>query len=44
MFYFKALSQGITDSPSGLLVYVLEKYSRGSFNFENEILGNKDGS
>ena len=35
---------GLTDSPAGLMAYILEKYSVWSFNFENEVLGSHDGS
>ncbi len=37
------LAQGLTDSPSGLLAYILEKYSSWSFDYESKIVGRKDG-
>jgi hypothetical protein len=33
----------LTDSPVGLLAYILEKYSRGSFSID-KVLGYKDGN
>jgi pimeloyl-ACP methyl ester carboxylesterase len=38
-----SIGHGLTDSPVGLLAYVLEKYSSWSFNFETEIRGKADG-
>jgi len=39
-----SLGFGLTDSPVGLMAYILEKYSSWSFNYEKEILGRRDGS
>ena len=38
------VGMGLTDSPAGLMAYILEKYSVWSFNWENEIIGNHDGA
>lgn len=37
------VGHALTDSPVGLMAYVLEKYSSYSFNREHEIMGTKDG-
>lgn len=37
------VAQGLTDSPSGLLAYILEKYSSWSFDFNSQIAGKRDG-
>lgn len=34
----------LTDSPCGLMAYILEKYSSWSFNYTNDILNNPSGS
>jgi pimeloyl-ACP methyl ester carboxylesterase len=34
---------GLTDSPSGLLSYILEKYSGWTFDFDTQIAGKRDG-
>lgn len=38
------LGHGLTDSPVGLLAYIMEKYSSWSFDFDSEISGFRDGS
>ncbi len=38
------LSLALTDSPAGLLAYILEKYSYWTFDFKNQVLNTKDGS
>lgn len=35
---------GLTDSPVGLMAYILEKYSTWSNNYETEVINNRDGS
>ena len=37
------VAQGLTDSPSGLLTYILEKYSGWTFDYESQIAGKRDG-
>ena len=37
------VGMGLTDSPAGLMTYILEKYSTWSFNYENEVLNSHDG-
>lgn len=37
------LAHGLTDSPVGLLAYILEKYSSWTFDFETEISGVRTG-
>lgn len=37
------LAHALTDSPVGLMAYILEKYSSWSFNYEREIEGKRDG-
>ena len=39
-----SIGHGLTDSPVGLLAYILEKYSSWSFNFDKQISGTADGS
>ena len=34
----------LSDSPAGLLAYILEKYSYWTFDFQSEILNSKDGN
>lgn len=38
------LGHGLTDSPVGLLAYIMEKYSSWTFDFNSEISGHRDGS
>jgi microsomal epoxide hydrolase len=38
-----SIGHGLTDSPVGLLAYILEKYSSWSFDFDTEIRGKTDG-
>lgn len=38
------LGHGLTDSPVGLLAYILEKYSSWSFDFKEKILGSPSGN
>jgi pimeloyl-ACP methyl ester carboxylesterase len=42
--YPDTLSHALSDSPVGILAYILEKYSKWSFDNEREIVGNYDGS
>jgi hypothetical protein len=35
---------GLTDSPAGLMAYILEKYSTWSYNYDTEIINHHDGS
>jgi hypothetical protein len=40
---FNILFYSLTDSPVGLLAYIMEKYSSWSFDFDTEIRGKRDG-
>lgn len=38
------VGHGLTDSPVGLLAYILEKYSSWTFDYEKEIVNKRDGN
>lgn len=37
------MAHGLTDSPVGLMAYILEKYSSWSFDYDKQIIDNRDG-
>lgn len=38
------MAHGLTDSPVGLMAYILEKYSGWSFDYDTQVVGKRDGA